>query len=411
MNRGDGTYAEVAHFAGLESSEWSWTPVFLDVDLDGFEDLLVTTGHARDDMDADTGMRIEALRRSRRMPVAEELGLRKQTPSIASPRLAFRNRGDVTFEEVGAQWGFDQVGVAHGMAVGDLDGDGDMDVVVNNLNGEAGVYRNEGSGGRVGVRLRGEGGNVGGVGARVRLVGGVIGEQSQEMMSGGRYMSGDEGMRVFGSGARKEGMRIEVEWRSGKRSVVEGVKANRVYEVEESGGEMKERKGNGNRKEGVEAWFVDASKELGHVHAEEGYDDYGRQGLLWNRLSQLGPGVGLVDVTGDGREDVVVGSGKGGELGVYENVGGGKFEKRSWGGGVEKRDQSGVAWGGGGELMVGSANYEDGDVKAGSVKGYGKERGDGEGGRAGVECRARGDGGHGWRWVLGVVRWWEGERG
>ena len=131
------------------------------------------------------------------------------------------------------EWGFDRVGVHHGICCAYLDNDGDLDLITNDLNDEAGVYRNEGSRPRVAVRLKGAGANTRGIGSKIWLYGGAV-TQSQEMICGGRYLSCDDAIRVFAAGSETNQMRLEVRWRSGKRSVVEGVKANRVYEVEES---------------------------------------------------------------------------------------------------------------------------------------------------------------------------------
>ena len=136
LNRGDGTYAEIAQFSGVQASEWTWGVSFCDVDLDGYEDLLIANGHGRDLANSD------ALAEMDRLPKAVEPRERLKTlhlfPPLSLPHLAFRNRGDLTFEEVSHAWGFDVVGVANGMALGDMDRDGDLDVVVNNLNGGAG---------------------------------------------------------------------------------------------------------------------------------------------------------------------------------------------------------------------------------------------------------------------------------
>ncbi len=115
LNRGDGTYAEIAYLSGVPASEWSWTPIFLDVDLDGFEDLLITTGHELEMMNADVSNRAEAIKAQKKLSIPEQLNLRKMFPRLDAPNVAFRNRGDMTFDDVSAAWGFDARGVSHGM--------------------------------------------------------------------------------------------------------------------------------------------------------------------------------------------------------------------------------------------------------------------------------------------------------
>src|SRR2546426_84558 len=126
LNRGDGTYAEIAFFSGVQASEWSWTPVFLDVDLDGYEDVLITTGHELEMMNADVSNRAEEMKAQRKLSIPEQLRLRQMFPRLDAPKMAFRNRGDSSFEDVSVAWGFDTRGVSHGMALADLDGDGDL---------------------------------------------------------------------------------------------------------------------------------------------------------------------------------------------------------------------------------------------------------------------------------------------
>ncbi|MCF7763549.1 MAG: FG-GAP-like repeat-containing protein [Verrucomicrobia bacterium] len=367
VNRGDGTYAELGRLAGLEASEWSWTPVFLDVDLDGFEDLLITTGHELEMMDADVRKRADALKASKPMSPAEQIGLKKMFSRLDSPNVAFRNRGDLSFEEVGAEWGFATPGVSHGMALGDLDNDGDLDLVMNNLNGEAGVYRNRVAAPRVAVRLHGEGANRDGIGARITVKGGPV-EQSQEMISGGRYLSGDQAMRVFAAGSVDARLTIEVLWRSGRLSVVGNAQANRIYEIRERDTASATAPA---QVEPVVPFFEDVSGLIGHGHVEDVFDDFAAQPLLPRRLSQLGPGVAWHDLDGDGWEDLIVGTGRGGTLGVYRNNGDGGFVSIV-GAPVNQpvtRDQTGLL-AIGRSILTGSSNYEDGMAVGGAVRAY-----------------------------------------
>ena len=392
VNRGDNTFAETAYFCGLEASEWSWGPIFIDVDLDGWEDVLVTNGQLRDFQNADMADQLETAKAARQLSQSDMTELIANYPDLRTSNLAFRNRGDLTFEEVGAAWGFDTDGISQGMALGDLDNDGDMDVVMNNLNGVAGVYRNESGAARVAVRLKGAGGNRQGIGAKIRVKGGPV-EQSQEMISGGRYLSGDQAMRVFAAGNPEAHLTIEVKWRSGKESVVEEAKANRIYEIEESEAMASNPKSNSKSKiqnpKSEGSFFEDVSELLGHRHVEEVFDDFGRQPLLPRRMSQLGPGVSWHDYDGDGWEDLIVGSGRGGRLGVYRNDGKGGFEKVE-GGVVNRpvtRDQTTVL-GMGSRIVVGSSNYEDGLAVGGWVRLYELEAGKVEDGMAGDQSSA-----------------------
>ena len=438
-NRGDGTYEDIADFAGLASSDWAWQQIFLDVDLDGYEDVLISIGYFRDvqDLDANAANAVREAqgyswsRLTNDAAYQMAYSLQKMTnarlyPPYEMPVAAFRNLGGLKFQEVTPLWGTGSLGVHHGMAMADLDGDGAMDLVVNNLGSAAGIYRNNTSAPRVAVRLKGLSPNTQGVGSRIKLLGGAVPMQSQEIVSGGRYLSGCEAMIVFAAGPAKGGMTIEVAWRSGRTSIIADVQPNRIYEIDESGAErwgerprepaavevpgsrvhstlapaLAPSGGEGARRAGEGAasqpgraelplgpvstlnsknpqpFFTDVSALLAHTHHEEPFNDFERQPLLPKRLSQLGPGVSWFDVNGDGHDDLIIASGQGGELAVFHGDGRGGFQRATNSSLLAPvtRDQTTVlGWrqpDGATVFLAGSANYEDGLTNGSAVVQY-----------------------------------------
>ena len=320
FNRGDGTYAETACFAGLEASEWTWNSVFLDVDLDGYEDLLIANGHAYDTQDLDAEALVKSLGQQPPKDAAKNLS---RYPPLRTPNLIFRNRGDLTFQETGAAWGFNSTQVSHGLALVDLDNDGDLDVVVNCLNAPPLLYRNDSSAPRVAVRLRGAAPNTRGIGAKIKVLGGAVPLQSQEMICGGQYLSGGDALRVFAAGGLTNRLTIEVIWRNGTRSVITDAAANFIYEADEAGAVAVPKI----KTPEVVPLFKDVSALLKHTHQEEPFDDFARQPLLTRRLSQLGPGVAWLDLDGDGRDELILGGGRGGALAMFHADGQGGFTR------------------------------------------------------------------------------------
>lgn len=316
LARGDGTYAEIAQLAGLEAAEWAWASIFLDVDLDGYEDLLVANGFERDYMNMDVNRQVTTLkaRAGGKMPASEQLKLNRLYPRLTTANAAFRNLGNLRFEEASALWGFDQRGVSQGMCLADLDNDGDLDVAINNSNDAAMLLRNEATAPRVAVRLKGKAPNTRGIGAKIKVLHGAIPSQTQEMISGGRYLSSDDSMRVFAAGSITNQMTIEVLWRSGGRSLVTNVTFNRVYEVDEA--TASPFTPHASRPTPI---FKDVSALINHSHTQASFDDFARQALLPNKLSTLGPGVSWFDVDGDGWDDLIVADK------IYRNDGRGGF--------------------------------------------------------------------------------------
>ena len=368
LNRGDGTYAEIASAAGIDASDWSWSSVFLDVDLDGYEDLLIGTGHVWDVMDSDTWERIKTLGTAGNWH--DEF---KSFPRLPLHNVAFRNDHDLTFTEVGAKWSFaSKLAITHGMALADLDGDGDLDVVTNRLNESPGIFRNDASAARVAVRLLGLPPNTESVGSRIQVIAGKLPPQQKEVTVGGLYLSSSDPLYSFASGSA-DTLTIKILWRYGQTTVLSGLRTNVEYEIREPPRTTPIPASHGARSptipssaatpgaDSVAALFVDVSSLLHHKHVETPYDDFGRQPLLANKLSQLGPGITWYDVNGDGTDDLIIGSGRGGRLAVFDNNGG-RFARVDFRGPAAPADQTTILvvpnGGGKNELLIGQSSYE-----------------------------------------------------
>ncbi len=311
--RRDGTFVELANYAGLAATEWSWTVLFMDVDLDGWEDLLVSNGYPLNVDDQDTR---EAIAKLGRLTSSQSRKTITMYPPLNTPNVVLRNQGDGRFQDRSQAWGFnDTHGVSNGMALADLDNDGDQDVVINTFNSEALIYRNRSAAGRVAVRLKSSGNNTQGIGARVRFYGGPV-VQEQEIISGGRYVSGDDPMRVFAANPDNQPGSIEVTWRSGKISRISDVRANHYYEIHESS--AKPALADTAEKPANEPLFVPDTKSLSHQHHETAIPSMETQPLLWKSLSRFGPSSAWFDTNGDQIDELILGAGSGGTPSVFQ---------------------------------------------------------------------------------------------
>ncbi len=340
LNRGDGTFAEAARELGLAASDWTWGALIMDADLDGWNDILVTTGHAWDQLDGDTNARVAAIPG---LPADQAL---RMFPPLPQPNVAFRG-GEDGFTDVSERWRWGgEADISHGLAAGDLDHDGDLDVVVTRLGAPPLLYRNDTAAPRVLVRLRAAGPNTRGIGARIRLEAssgspeapgssGALTAQLREITAGGAYLSSSEPVASFAAVTDGE-MTLTVDWPDGRRTRLEGIVANREYVIDAATARApvpaatpaaaptpEAPAPETPAPETPPAHFVDISDRLGHRHVEAPFDDRLRQPLLPHSLDRPGPGVSWIDVEGDGDADLVVGSGRGGSPVVMRNEGDG----------------------------------------------------------------------------------------
>ena len=316
LNNGNGRFSEIGQLAGISNTDWSWAPLIADYDNDGYPDLFVTNGYKLDVINMDF-LKYKAdviINRSKNKGEASKTpntDIIKQIPRSKFQNYIFRNNGDLTFKNVTKEWGFDKDVLNNGAAYGDLDNDGDLDLVTNNMNQEAFVYKNNSNelfmNNYLSLRLKGEGANRFGIGAKVKVYfdGQIV--FKEENPSRGFQSSVDFDL-LIGLGKSVSADSIRVIWPSGKTEVIKTVKANQMVEFSEKNAVNDYNYSMPSHN----TYFIsDIKQPVSFHHIEDDFIDFGVQFFLPGLLSTQGPHMAKADVNDDGLEDIFIGGASG----------------------------------------------------------------------------------------------------
>lgn len=330
LNNGDGSFSDIAPLAGVASTDWSWAPLFVDLDNDGYKDLLVTNGIRKNSNNKDfENFRKQRTRQESQKSNPDYAGMVKEllqkipTEKVVNP--IYRNMDGLSFEQKNDAWGMNLPTYSNGAAYADLDNDGDMDLIVNNIDDQAHIYQNHSSkllaNHSLRLKLIGKTGNVNGIGAKVEIRAGGVSQFMEQHVSRG-YQSSVDYILHAGVGKSTIIDWVKVTWPDGKTSIYNRVQANQLLTASYDDAEINEQ-----IKTKTETVFEEATAayNLNHKHQENLFDDFKREVLLPHKMSTFGPALTVGDINSDGLDDFFIGGALGYPGALYQQTIEGSF--------------------------------------------------------------------------------------
>ena len=322
LNNGNQTFSDIAPMAGVTGTNWSWGPLIVDLDNDGLKDLFVANGMINNTNNIDydnykTKITQQEIKMSREDLKAVAMDLINKIPEEKVINQVYKNIDGLTFKQTNKEWGVNLPSFSNGSAYADLDNDGDMDLVVNNINDYAHIYRNNAidiTGNHfLTVKLNGSQSNLNGIGAKVMVQAGTKKQYLEQQVTRG-YQSSISYKLHFGVGKAGIIDVLKVTWPDGKVSELKNIGADQLVTVDYSSA-VDPPKAN----EQKPSLFSDVTKAYGlnHKHIENEYDDYKREVLLPHKMSTFGPALAVCDVNKDNLDDFFIGGAMGYEGAIY----------------------------------------------------------------------------------------------
>ena len=319
INSGKGSFYDVGNLSGVSKTDWSWATLLVDLDNDGWKDIVVTNGIKKDIRNNDF---LSNTKKELNTGSKDFLSMAKKAPSAPLSNYIFKNKGNLQFEKVSKNWGFDTPSYSSGIAYGDLDNDGDLDIIINNIDAPAFVYKNNATGNFLKIKLKGSVKNPLGIGAKATIYHNDNKQIAEHTLTRGYFSSVAPGL-FFGLGKDTHIDSLKIIWPDGKINVFEGLKANKIITANYS-----KTKKYSKEQEQNDTHFKELNpSEIGidYRHQENDFDDFKRECLLPHKLSQNGPFSTVADVNNDGMEDVFFGGAVGQRGILYLQQTNGKF--------------------------------------------------------------------------------------